>query len=576
MISASVYITVCSAKNRLRQRLARLREPRYLVGAVVGAAYLYFSFFARGRARAGRSRRGAPPGAVAAGVAALAAVGPAIVGVGLLVLGTLAWALPFDSGLLDFSDAETDLLFPAPVTRHALLIHRLIRSQAGILFGAVIVGLVSPAPGWMRFRMLIAAWLLLVTIRVYFTGVTLARTQARAGASRLALWTPLAGAIAAIAVVGTALTRAFRAAPVAGAIDAFGRAAAATSHGPAAVALWPTAALGRPFFATSVSEFLTSMAGGLAVGIAALWWMLRSDEAFQEAASDAALRRIEKAQGRQGGLVRARTTGLSLGLAGPTEFAFFWKNGVQTLRLTGVTAIRIAVAAIAVSVALSSIVLNTMQLRGGAAVAFAVAMAVAAFAATLGPQVIRTDLRTDLLHLDVLKTWPVRPAAVVRGEIAWPAAMLTAIGWIAIGCASVFSPAAFPHVRAATRVSVALAALLLMPALVSAQYLVQNAAALAFPAWVPLGNQRPRGVDAMGQRIIMLGGALLSVVVMFVPGAIAGGAVWLALQQWIGSLAVVPASLVCTAIVLLEVLAATELLSPLYERLDLLAVERGE
>ena len=27
-----------------------------------------------------------------------------------------------------------------------------------------------------------------------------------------------------------------------------------------------------------------------------------------------------------------------------------------------------------------------------------------------------------------------------------------------------------------------------------------------FPAWVPLGKERPRGLDAMGQRLIMLGG----------------------------------------------------------------------
>ena len=55
MLSTSLYIIVCSARNRLRMRLRRLREPRYLIGAIVGAAYVYFSVFARmGR----RGRRG--------------------------------------------------------------------------------------------------------------------------------------------------------------------------------------------------------------------------------------------------------------------------------------------------------------------------------------------------------------------------------------------------------------------------------------------------------------------------------------------------------------------------------------
>ena len=76
MFGASLYIIVCSARNRLRVRLRRLREPRYLIGAIVGVAYLYFSFFARlrrararraparGRSRlAGRRRAGARVGA---------------------------------------------------------------------------------------------------------------------------------------------------------------------------------------------------------------------------------------------------------------------------------------------------------------------------------------------------------------------------------------------------------------------------------------------------------------------------------------------------------------------------------
>jgi hypothetical protein len=123
---------------------------------------------------------------------------------------------------------------------------------------------------------------------------------------------------------------------------------------------------------------------------------------------------------------------------------------------------------------------------------------------------------------------------------------------------------------------VAAAAGALTPAFVFAQYLVQNAAALAFPAWVPLGGQRPRGVDAMGQRLIMLAGVLASVIVMLLPGAIAAAVVWFAFRPWVGVAVIVPAAAVCTLIVLVEVLVGAELLAPLYERLDLLDVERAE
>ena len=86
MIAASLYIMACSAKNRARLRLQRLREPRYLIGAVVGIAYLYFSIFSRMRGRstsASRRRRAgaAPPAALLA----MAASGPALSGLALLV-----------------------------------------------------------------------------------------------------------------------------------------------------------------------------------------------------------------------------------------------------------------------------------------------------------------------------------------------------------------------------------------------------------------------------------------------------------------------------------------------------------
>src|SRR4051812_18388927 len=113
MLGASLYILACTSRNRLRARLRRLRQPRYLIGAIVGAAYIYFSFFARlrtQRASALRRRgRGGQPADVS--FAALAAVGPTLAGLGLLAMTAVGWLVPFDSGLLEFSQAETQFLF---------------------------------------------------------------------------------------------------------------------------------------------------------------------------------------------------------------------------------------------------------------------------------------------------------------------------------------------------------------------------------------------------------------------------------------------------------------------------------
>src|SRR5437660_7420237 len=123
MVSASFYITNCSFKNRVRVRLQRLCEPRYLLGGIVGVAYLYFSFFARSRgARVSAGRRsGRAAAAITPVLAALGVAGPALAGLALLAVTALIWIVPGTSGLLEFSEAEVQFLFPAPVARRQLL-----------------------------------------------------------------------------------------------------------------------------------------------------------------------------------------------------------------------------------------------------------------------------------------------------------------------------------------------------------------------------------------------------------------------------------------------------------------------
>src|SRR5437762_6227456 len=217
MLSASLYIITHSARNRVRMRLRRLREPRYLIGAVVGAAYLYFSVFARisGRRNLGRPRRGG--NAAAEVIAAVRGAAPSAIGVVLLLLTAVSWLVPFGAALLDFSDAEVQFLFPAPVSRRALLLHRMMRSQVGILFSAVIVSLFTPSlAGSGRVRMAIGMWLLMSTAKIYATGVSLARARLGAadGRVRRVAWLPVALLLAAVAIVSNSVGRAFLAGPI--------------------------------------------------------------------------------------------------------------------------------------------------------------------------------------------------------------------------------------------------------------------------------------------------------------------------------------------------------------------------
>ena len=578
MLASSLYIIVCSARNRVRVRLRRLREPRYLIGAVVGAAYLYFSFFARMRARAAgnQRRRSAASGAPVAMLAALSDTGPALVGVVLLAISAVAWLLPFESGLLDFSPAEVQFLFPAPVTRRALLVHRMLRSQLGLLFGGVVMAIAVPsASGFGRLRAGIAMWLLLSIGKMYFTGVSLARTRlaTRDTSRQPVAWLPLAVIGAAVVAVSRAVFGVVTAAPATGARDVLVRFGAAMSSSAAAVVLWPFATIARPFFVSAAGEYAIALALSAVVLVATAVWVLQIDAAFEDAAATAAERKATAAASR-GTSYRARRGSLALALQGRPESVFAWKAASQTLRVVDrVVAARIAALAIALTVLSASF----GRANGLATFVGSFATMTTVFLILMAPQVLRIDLRDDLQHLELLKTWPIRGPAVIRGEILWPALLLTAASWGTLTIAELLAASTpLARVGVAWRLSAGAAVAMLAPAIVVAQLTIQNGAALLFPAWVPLGSQRPRGLDAMGQRLIMLGATWLLLIVTVLPGAIVGLAVWFAFRLALGAAAVVPAAACCAAVVAIEVLLATEALGPAYDALDATAVERVE
>lgn len=577
MIPASLYIIVCSARNRARARLRRLREPRYLLGAIVGAAYLYFSVFARMRtsrtSAARRAARGA--GRIPPSLASLVPVAPALAGLALLAVTVVSWLVPMKSGLLDFSDAEMQFLFPAPISRRQLLVHRMLRSQLGLLFASVIVGIASPSvAGFARLRVSIAMWLLLVTLKIYFTGITLARTKLLSASvrARAIAWMPVALVVAAAGIVANALARTLVAAPPTGPIDALTRIGDVLTHGAARVVLWPFVAAARPVFASWPEPYLSSLAAAVVVLGAAIAWVLFSDQAFQDAAEDAAVRRAAAPSAHQPAY-RVRSSGWRLSAVGRPEIAFVWKGAMQTMRVVDRRSlVRIAAPFVALTIAAMA-----LGRSNGFATTLGLFVTVAAgFSILMAPQALRVDMRQDLRHLEVLKTWPIAPAAVVRGELIWPGMLLTSSAWTFLAVAVLLSGTVFPTLGAALRVSGGAALAIAAPALIFAQLTIHNGVALIFPAWVPLGNQRARGLDAMGQRLIMLAATWLALLVMILPGVVAGGIVWFAFRAFIGDAAIVLAALVGASVVAIEVLLATEALGPAYEQLDVLAVERAE
>ncbi|MEA2342902.1 MAG: hypothetical protein QOF63_1071, partial [Thermoanaerobaculia bacterium] len=140
MIGTFLTVAFLTLKNKIVQRLRRLREPRYLIGAIAGAAYFWFLFFRR--SMAAHSSNGKLIMITTAASPVVADVASVI----LLLLMITAWALPADSGGLDFTETEIAFLFPAPLRRRDILLYKIVRAQPQALFSALIMTVL----GWWR------------------------------------------------------------------------------------------------------------------------------------------------------------------------------------------------------------------------------------------------------------------------------------------------------------------------------------------------------------------------------------------------------------------------------------------
>lgn len=176
LLRAFVYLQAMSLFNLVRQRLRRLRQPRYLIGAIVGVAYLYMAFFSHDWSHDVRSD---------ASAVERWTMDPAwhgllvdVTGAVLLMVALMAWLLPSKRAALRFTEAEVAFLFPAPLTRRALIHYRLLRMQFGILLTALLMSFIARRAGGSESHPLLHAmgwWLMLSTLRLHFLAASFGR-----------------------------------------------------------------------------------------------------------------------------------------------------------------------------------------------------------------------------------------------------------------------------------------------------------------------------------------------------------------------------------------------------------------
>jgi ABC-2 type transport system permease protein len=564
MIRVFGYLAWRSAHNRIARQLRHLRSPRYVAALVLGLAYLWFMIVAQ---------RPASSATTAADARWLELVGA------LALLGAVAWGWIFgvERRVLRFTPAEVTFLFSGPVSRRGLIQFKLLHSQLLILFNALLWTLILSrerfgASPWLR---VVSIWVLLTTLSFHRLGASFVRTSL-AEHGRLGVRHRVVS-LAVLGVVLIALTWSIAdAVPHMAEARADGTFSFLSAIGEAASKPLPTAltypfrVMIRPLTAATVPDWIGAIWPALILLVLHYVWVVRSDSAFEEAAAEVSLRRArilsESRSSREAGTPPATTAPLfRLSPVGWPAGAILWKNLVAVTRKRRVrnAALALALAGIIVTV-LSFEPEGTLAGAAGWLLVFWTGIMI-----VIGPQWVRNDLRGDLLKLDLLRSYPLRGWSVVLAEVGGSTLLLTGIqvSLLVIGyLAFLGNESMFPGLE--DRTLLLLAALVFLPGINLLGMLIQNGAALLYPAWVHLGSGRPGGVEALGQNFLMMVAfvALLALA-LTPPVAIAGGAFLLlrpALEAW----AALPAAVLAIGIMAYEAALMVEWLGRLFEQTD--------
>ena len=587
MFGALLYLRLTSLKNRLLSRVKRLRQPKYLAGGIVGALWFWFTFL-----RPLGSARGAGGGARRQAMAQVAQVLPidwlplaaAFGAVILLLIVVLAWAVPGDTGGLLFSEAEIAFLFPAPMTRRALIHYKLISSQFAIFFTSLFFALVSNrwsflggnaathAVGW---------WAILSTLNLHFAGAALARLRlARRGVDATRRrWFVLGGG-GVILVATAAWVWGGLPAPTTGETTDFAQftqyLVSVASHGPLGWLLWPFRLVLGPFLAADLPGFFLALGPVLLLMAAHYYLVLRMETDFEEASIALAQKRatvvaaVRSGNYRFGRGAKARRGPFRLADTGRPELAFLWKNLLSTAPYLNRRTFLWCGTAILVG---CTWLRAHAEWRALSLTAGIIGLIAAGYILFLGPQLARQDIRSDLANADILKIYPLPGWQVILGELLTPAVILTSLLWLALLAAGLsFQPLGVTWLTPALRVTLAACLGALAPVLMTLQLLVPNAATLVFPAWAQSTRTRGGGIDVMGQRLIFVFGQFLVIVVVLLPAAAAAALLVFATQWLVGPVvAVMFATVAVLAVLIGEIWCALWWLGGRFEKLDLSA-----
>ena len=527
MIAAFAYLIVSTTRNRLQSQLRRLRTPRYAIGFALGLLY-FWGFL-------GRHLVNMPARPAAAATSnPVEALAPFFLA---LVIGGI-WVFGGDMTALAFSEAEVALLLTAPVSRRTLVVYKLVRSQLVILVNVAIwVFLLRRGSTALPAAFsAVAVWALFTTINLHRMGQALmraSRVEYRAAGQRRRWMLRTVASVALSTFVVILVVEPLRAveAPTAADPLAFLRGILTFFQSPGVrTVLAPFHLVTAPSFARSVDAWVAAMPPALAIVALHALWVLRTDAAFEEAAALASAeqaKRIDAIRSRRSMSLAApsvKGTGtIALAPTGLPVVAILWKNAIAIRRTVKPGAL-IRVPAVLIIFA------GVFGWKSGdLPVAIALSAGVMGLLVPIfGIPVLRNDLRSDMMHLPLLKSLPLAGGDLVLAEVASSAmpmivAQLVLFAIAASAFASSARPAPF---SSGVGTGIAIGAPFALVAVNAAICTIVNGSAVLFPAWVRLGPSGAGGVEMIGQTMLSMIVLLVVFILMLLIPVAFGTAAW--------------------------------------------------
>ena len=540
-MNALGYLVTRSFVNGVLFRLRRLRQPKYLLGAILGAAYFYFyfgRFLAVSRMPWGAESGPASPHGLE--------IGAAILFVATIVL---SWILPASRAAIAFTEAEIAFLFPAPITRRTLVIMRLVKSQFALLLFSAFMTLLSGrfhlgSEVWMRIG---GWWVIMNTLNMHRLGASFALQRLRErgmadGKRRVLVVLVLVAFVALVEFMRRSLP------PPPDLATALRGGGEITNYivqllhtGPLRYVLAPFKLIVAPNFAHEGVTFLRALLPALGIMALHFIWVVRADVSFEDTSIEAAKKRAAflAARGRgelraRGKSDKARTPLWRLRPTGFAPIAFIWKSLLKTggRRTLGRWAAFFAVLATGafalgrVEDLTKPLVVTAFIIGGGCYIALLISFVM------IG-QLSAAQLRQGIATMDLLKTYPIPGWQIALGELAGPVLLGSLMQWCSLGIGLMLlsiAPPLHPHLGTITAIAGGIA--LLLPIFNLSTAILPCAGALLYPGWFRPQESTGPGIENTGMKLILGIAQLLAVVVAMIPVVFFGAVAFFAVAKF--------------------------------------------